>query len=495
MKKSFLPFLLLTLFLIPQLAYAGLSEGCFPIVQCDAGQDFYAGSCQNHIEVVADCPNPGAPSKYPAFTCDAGCFEKTVPVAGPPPVCPGGIQINGHCLRKLNVLDDDSDADSNGNLGYKIWDGAELSEVLRVGSIGCADDEVAVGDSSSPTGWRCSVQASVSSLWSQNGSDVYYDSGKVGIGTNNPNTALNVEASNLTGAATIGKMNFATGPYSLALGFQNTASGNNSLAVGWGSVASGNTSIAMGLNDTASGYASVAMGEATVSSGGRSTSMGYKTTASGDISTAFGMNSEAQSYSSLVAGRYNVLSGSKISWVDTDPLFVLGNGFSSSARSNAMTVLKNGTVGINTATPNSSYKLDVNGVTNSSQFCISGDCISAWPGDSASYVGKTTNVYDGNRGGYFSARNLCDSDFIGTHVCSANEMIHSYDVNPSGPIASLSGSVWVNNGPPSYIENLTNDCQGWNATAGTIFGYVWDGSKNASYVTPCNMTRSFACCK
>jgi len=95
------------------------------------------------------------------------------------------------------------------------------------------------------------------------------------------------------------------------------------------------------------------MGSATTASGDKSTAMGAGADAIGNYSTAMGQGTRASSRASLAMGRYNVGGGTAVSWVDTDPLFEIGNGASSSALSNAMTVLKNGNVGIGTASPNS----------------------------------------------------------------------------------------------------------------------------------------------
>lgn len=86
---------------------------------------------------------------------------------------------------------------------------------------------------------------------------------------------------------------------------------------------------------------------------------GYDNTASGVASTAMGTGTTAQAQNSLVIGRYNIISGTTTSWVETDPLFVIGNGSGDGNRSNAMTVLKNGNVGIGTTNPG--RRLTVNG--------------------------------------------------------------------------------------------------------------------------------------
>jgi hypothetical protein len=78
---------------------------------------------------------------------------------------------------------------------------------------------------------------------------------------------------------------------------------------------------------------------------------GYNTIASGDYSTAMGESTTAQALGSVVIGRWNIISGDTDAWLANDPLFVIGNGTSAAARSNALTVLKDGKVGIGTVKP------------------------------------------------------------------------------------------------------------------------------------------------
>lgn len=118
------------------------------------------------------------------------------------------------------------------------------------------------------------------------------------------------------GAITLGVFNEAWGPGSAAIGTYAYTLGNYSLAMGWGSRALGDYSSAIGAY--------------TKTRGTYSTAMGYHTT--------------AMSRNSFVIGQYNIIEGDSTSWVGTDPLFVVGNGTSSSSTSNAFEVKKNGDV-------------------------------------------------------------------------------------------------------------------------------------------------------
>jgi hypothetical protein len=157
----------------------------------------------------------------------------------------------------------------------------------------------------------------------------------------------------------MGVQTTANGEQSTAMGQNTKASGQFSTAMGEYTSASGQASTAMGYLTTASGWYSTAMGTETTAGGQYSTAMGYKTTASGKNSTSMGYYTTAQPYASLVIGQYNVVSGTTTSWVATEPVFVIGNGASSGSPSNALTVLKNGNVGIGTTNPQAT--LDVNG--------------------------------------------------------------------------------------------------------------------------------------
>jgi len=142
----------------------------------------------------------------------------------------------------------------------------------------------------------------------------------------------------------------ATGDYSTALGNYTAASGFGSFAAGSGSLASGQESAVLGKSSTASGNFSVALGVGNEAQGGYSVAMGNFSTAIGSRSSSLGYGTVSQSFASLAIGKYNIGFGNTSSSVDTDPLLEIGNG-TSTTPSNALTVLKNGKVGIGTHTP------------------------------------------------------------------------------------------------------------------------------------------------
>jgi len=85
------------------------------------------------------------------------------------------------------------------------------------------------------------------------------------------------------------------------------------------------------------------------------------TALAGTCEQVFGYQTTASSYCSFAVGRFNYISASDslTTWVETDPLFMIGNGTDNINRKNAFTVLKNGNTGIGVNKPVN--KLDVAG--------------------------------------------------------------------------------------------------------------------------------------
>lgn len=170
-----------------------------------------------------------------------------------------------------------------------------------------------------------------------------YDTKSIGIYSTSTGFQTNA---NGYAACSMGHGTTAIGTNSTSMGFQTNAIGSNATSMGNNTIASGSTSTSMGFNTIASGGASTSMGMNTTASGGLSTSMGWSTIANGLASSSQGYCTTANSDYSLVIGKFNDTT-------NTGRLFEVGNGTGYSARSNALTVLANGNVGIGTITPQS----------------------------------------------------------------------------------------------------------------------------------------------
>lgn len=187
---------------------------------------------------------------------------------------------------------------------------------------------------------------------------------------------------NGTFSTAIGNSNEASGNSSIAMGNNSTASGYsstaigdnnvaddyNSLALGYHTVSTGQYSTTMGNMTTASGHFSTAMGRFSVANGENSTAMGYWGHASGDYSTVMGQHTNAPSAYETAIGRYNIdyTPANPTDWNSNERLFVIGNGTGSTSRSNALTVLKNGNIGIGTDSPEEKLEVSGNTVLNGS---------------------------------------------------------------------------------------------------------------------------------
>jgi hypothetical protein len=149
------------------------------------------------------------------------------------------------------------------------------------------------------------------------------------------------------------------GNYSVAFGFNTIAKGTNAIATGVANTASGNSSATCGIFNKAIGDYAIATGNTSTATGISSMSLGELTMAIGTNAVAMHFRTIAKAYACLAIGRYNDTMdiSSTTSWVATDPVFIIGNGSASNSRSNAMTVLKNGNVGIGISSP--AYPLHV----------------------------------------------------------------------------------------------------------------------------------------
>ncbi|PWK18565.1 tail fiber domain-containing protein [Xanthomarina spongicola] len=135
--------------------------------------------------------------------------------------------------------------------------------------------------------------------------------------------------------------------YNSQSGGDGTAIGNNTqagdfgaTAIGYDASANEEYSIAIGYNSEAKDFGSIAIGPSAVANGVYATSIG---------------RAQANSFGSTALGVGNVGFGDLWEWIPEDPILEVGIG----GGSNALTILKNGKVGIGTHTP--SVELDVIG--------------------------------------------------------------------------------------------------------------------------------------
>ncbi|MFZ4522404.1 MAG: hypothetical protein ACOYNC_11905 [Bacteroidales bacterium] len=124
-----------------------------------------------------------------------------------------------------------------------------------------------------------------------------------------------------------GAGNKASGDFSVAMGNQSIASGYGSVALGSYSRAGSQNSVGLG-GGNASGWYATAIGSGITASGSYSFASGYRNTAQSCVETVMGINA-------------TIGSGNIDEFIDTDRLFVVGNGVSSSNKRNALTILKN----------------------------------------------------------------------------------------------------------------------------------------------------------
>ncbi len=154
---------------------------------------------------------------------------------------------------------------------------------------------------------------------------------------------INTEASGLVSTA-MGSFSLASGANSLSFGAGTKAIADNSLAIGVRTEALGIWSSAIGYESIASGSAALAIGSFSTATGDFSSAIGLNTSSTGKDATALGAFTNAEAYSSMALGRFNIGGGNPTNWIGTDPLFEIGNSTDTANRSNALTVLKNGTI-------------------------------------------------------------------------------------------------------------------------------------------------------
>lgn len=211
------------------------------------------------------------------------------------------------------------------------------------------------GGSSTTEPWYVQGTTTPASSNSEN----IYQTGSVAIGTNKAaegDTANGELPAVLTASGSVrgGYAASSTNPL-----YPGTKIGFGSLAFGSGAEAGGIYGIALGQLAKAMGDGSQAIGDMASATGLYAMALGNNTQAMGQESMALGFYTEAVAQRETVLGAYNAITnGSNTSIIATDPAFQLGIGSGTGiGRKNAVTILKNGQVGIgingqdNTAKP------------------------------------------------------------------------------------------------------------------------------------------------
>lgn len=162
-------------------------------------------------------------------------------------------------------------------------------------------------------------------------------------GSDSSSISASGEGSIAAGQSLNGSAIEATSNGSLAIGI--AVDGSALSAQGAGSIVFGSASAAG--NITAVGEAAFSGGfsalGAVYASGLASFSFGTDIENNADLATSFGRGMKNYSYNSFFAGRFATTPPTSLtSWVDTDPLFVVGNGASDGSRNNALQLDKDG---------------------------------------------------------------------------------------------------------------------------------------------------------
>jgi hypothetical protein len=224
------------------------------------------------------------------------------------------------------------------------------SAAIGYGNVASGNNSIALGTLSKASGFvstSLGYMTSASSLYSTAMGNNSKASGQGSTAMGTSTTASNINST------AMGYSTTASGQITTAMGANSIASGDDATAIGTYATASGTYSTALGFFTTASGYESTAMGTFTTASGNESMAMGTSTTASGNESTVMGYKTKSKSYGGFVTGLFNdSTNAANPSYIDSfNRIFQIGNGTTENSRSNAMTVLQNGNIGIGELNP------------------------------------------------------------------------------------------------------------------------------------------------
>lgn len=133
-------------------------------------------------------------------------------------------------------------------------------------------------------------------LWFQNGADIYYNGGFVGIGTTTPQAPLHLVSTTTTEPV-------------LILGNTTNIAGAKAISIGYGAEAIGISSVALGADTDADGENAVSIGKDSIAKGLNSTAIGKTATSRGDYSVSLGNFVNASNTYAIAIGNNQTVTG------------------------------------------------------------------------------------------------------------------------------------------------------------------------------------------
>lgn len=338
--------------------------------------------------------------------------------------------------------------------GYSTTASGNYSTAFGNSTVASGDYSTSLGFSTSAVGASSIAMGRGSSASGSYNTVIGYDS-HTNYNRDN-STAIGFQCYTLSGES------FAAG--------SGTTAGNSGLlygmayAIGYKVNATGGSSLCLGIESTASGFGSRAIGDNATASGKYSTSIGLYNSTIGEYSTALGEHTQANTRSEFVVGSGNILSsGSATTWVPTEPLFIVGNSPNTAARSNALTILKNGMVGIGTNTP--VYKLHTIGdiYADGGWLRVSGGAglyFESWGGgwnmSDATWIRAMNNKSVYCTGTIRTDGTLQVGDGTTLNVPNGGNFTYSTNVL----FANTSGNVGIGTNAPSYALTVSRSASG-----------------------------------
>jgi trimeric autotransporter adhesin len=219
-------------------------------------------------------------------------------------------------------------------------------------------------------------------VWSQNGSDIYYNSGNVGIGDTTPDYLFEVNlsdtgATGVKGVAIGGGVNLypitAEGDYSLATGQGTTASGDYSISTGRFTIAHGDRSFAGGNHSEARGASAFAYGSSSEAAGLASVAMGFYSSADGDGSIAFGNHADAISDYTTAFGNIDVGTTASDAKYSFGICMDSSCGTTDIVRQSIFAIMDTAGAGINTIDPQATLHVAGEGIFGTTGLACSSD--------------------------------------------------------------------------------------------------------------------------